>query len=398
MRSLRRLLFWSHLFVGVLAGVVIITMSVTGVLLTYQRQMTSWSDRGYRVPVGASRASTGELLRAISVAVPDAAPASLTFRSDPTAPASASLGQGRVLYVDPYTARVLGEGAPGMRAFFRKVTDLHRWLAMKDASRATARKVTGAANLAFLFLITTGAFLWLPRRWTWTTIRAVMLPRRGLSGKARDFNWHHVFGLWFAIPLFIVVASGVVISYPWASALVYRALGENPPASAPRAAPAERAADGSIGAEAKERPPALAGLDGSFDALFAGAATNAPGWRSATVTLPIKNTEKVAFAFDAGDGGQPQLRSTITMNGATGALSKTERFEDGTKGRRARSLLRFAHTGEVLGIPGQTIAGLASLAAAVLVWTGLALSFRRLGARVRREQRATRFDSGFVPS
>jgi hypothetical protein len=40
--------------------------------------------------------------------------------------------------------------------------------------------------------------------------------------------------------------------------------------------------------------------------------------------------------------------------------------------------LRFAHTGEVYGIAGQTIAGGVSGGAVVLVWTGLALALRRL--------------------
>jgi uncharacterized iron-regulated membrane protein len=107
-------------------------------------------------------------------------------------------------------------------------------------------------------------------------------------------------------------------------------------------------------------------------------------WKTVTVPLPVKNPGKIAFAIDAGDGGQPQLRQTLTLDGTTGATVAVERFEDGSRGRRLRSILRFAHTGEVLGIPGQTIAGLASLAGAVLVWTGLALSYRRLMARVRR--------------
>jgi uncharacterized iron-regulated membrane protein len=45
--------------------------------------------------------------------------------------------------------------------------------------------------------------------------------------------------------------------------------------------------------------------------------------------------------------------------------------------------MRFLHTGEALGAGGQLAAGLASLGAAVLVWTGLALALRRL-ARSRR--------------
>ena len=44
MRALRPLLFWTHLVSGVVAGAVVLIMSVTGVLLTYQKQMTLWAD------------------------------------------------------------------------------------------------------------------------------------------------------------------------------------------------------------------------------------------------------------------------------------------------------------------------------------------------------------------
>ena len=64
---------------------------------------------------------------------------------------------------------------------------------------------------------------------------------------------------------------------------------------------------------------------------------------------------------------------------------KWETFSSNTLGRRVRTVLRFAHTGEVLGLPGQTIAGIASAGGTVLVYTGLALSLRRFIAwRQRR--------------
>ncbi len=56
---------------------------------------------------------------------------------------------------------------------------------------------------------------------------------------------------------------------------------------------------------------------------------------------------------------------------------KWETFSSNSRGRQLRTILRFAHTGEVLGLPGQTIAGIASAGGAVLVYTGLALSLRR---------------------
>ena len=92
----------------------------------------------------------------------------------------------------------------------------------------------------------------------------------------------------------------------------------------------------------------------------------------------------MTFSLDRGTGGQPQLRASLTLDRATGGELKWEPFEMQSRGRRLRTILRFAHTGEVLGVAGQTIAGLVSLGALVLAWTGIALSLRRLSAWQKR--------------
>ena len=132
---------------------------------------------------------------------------------------------------------MLGEGnGQGVRAFFRVMVEWHRYVAASGASRPLGRAVTGASNLAFLFIVVSGLFLWWPRSWKWTAVRSITWFKGGLRGKARDFNWHNTIGFWSAIPLAIIVAGGVVISYPWATGLVYRAYGEAPPAPAGGAA------------------------------------------------------------------------------------------------------------------------------------------------------------------
>jgi uncharacterized iron-regulated membrane protein len=115
-----------------------------------------------------------------------------------------------------------------------------------------------------------------------------------------------------------------------------------------------------------------------------------PGWRSVTLAVPRSDTGAVTFAVDGGTGGQPQHRSTLTLDAATGAERSWEPFASQSPGRRARALLRFAHTGEVLGLAGQTIAGLASLSAVFMVWTGLSLSLRRFAGWRRRQGRLER--------
>ena len=235
---LRTVLFWLHLACGVIAGAVILIMSVTGVLLTYQRQITAWADtRGYRIEPAPQRLPADALLQRVAESRPDLSPTALVIRSEPAAPASFTIGTGRQLFVDPYTGEVLGEGnGQGVRAFFRVVVEWHRYVAASGASRPLGRAVTGASNLAFLFIVTSGLFLWWPRSWTRPTIRNITWFKGGLRGRARDFNWHNAIGFWSAIPLAIIVAGGVVISYPWATALVYRAYGEAPPAPAGAAA------------------------------------------------------------------------------------------------------------------------------------------------------------------
>ena len=119
------------------------------------------------------------------------------------------------------------------------------------------------------------------------------------------------------------------------------------------------------------------------------ASDSAHAWRTIALRLPANSAAPVAFNIDRGDGGQPHLRSTLTLVRATGAIDTYETFAAQTPARRLRSIMRFAHTGEVLGIPGQTIAGLVTAGSVVLVWTGIALSLRRFRAWIARRSRRT---------
>jgi len=397
MKTFRSIVFWTHLVTGVTAGVVILVMSVTGVVLTYEKQMLEWADRRQAPALppspGGQSLPPEALLAAVTAVQPGAAVAGLNRRADPTAPATVTLAGNRALLVDPYTGAVLGEPAPGLRAFFRSVTNWHRWLALEGERRRHGRAFTGAANLGFLFIVLSGIYLWVPRLWTRVQFTQVLWFRRGLSAKARDFNWHNVIGIWAAIPLAVVVAGAVPISFPWAGNLVYRVVGDDPPAPPPQAGrPAGPGGGpaplGGPGRErrndAEARPSDVSGLD----AAWAAAQAQVPSWRGMSVRFNGPVDAPFVISLDEGYGGQPQLRSTLTIDRVTGAVVKAETFDDLSPGRRARSWLRFAHTGEYYGLIGQTMAGLVSAGGAVLVYTGIALALRRWSAwRRRRAQR-----------
>lgn len=403
---LRKTVFWLHLTCGVVAGLVIGMMSVTGVLLAFERQIVTWTDDAPRAERSSAEArlTIDAALGAVARDRPDFSPTAVTLSHDPFAPLVVAAGRNRTLFVNQYSGDIAEPAGQRWRAFFDAVEGWHRWLNVAGDNRPFARGVTGACNLAFLFLLLSGVYLWLPRVWAWAAFKTHLLFNRyAVSAKARDFNWHHVFGVWSALPLAIVVASAVVMSYPWANALVYRSFGELPPVrGAPRAnggdagrgSRAERAADSLPRSDAARGGSSMPSAGLSYDELFARAAAEAGEWRTLTLTVPgAANAETVRFSVDRGNGGQPQLRDTLVLDAASGTVRARQPFSSQSPGQRTRSWIRFLHTGEALGIVGQVVASAASVASLVMIWTGLALAYRRLVAPIVARRSKPRRDA-----
>lgn len=366
---MRKILFWVHLAMGVVAGLIIFVMCVTGVLLTFERQMTDWADRREaRVipPRGAVRLPLSELISRSG-----GTPAGVIVRADPAEPVELVMGRDKTVYLNPYTGAFTGAPSKAVHAFFNSTRAWHRWVALSDSSKDRTEPIFDAANVLFFFIVLSGPFLWWPKKMTWKHFRPIVWFRGKLSGKARDFNWHNTIGLWTSIPLAIIVATGVILSYRWANDLVYHMTG-NEPLKPTRVVPMPK----------NEAPPPWQGVD----SWAARAESHMPGWR--TVTIRNSPARTVGVTIESGTGGQPQKRGTVTFDRVSGAELKWEPFWNNNLGLRLRILARVFHTGEVGGITIQALAGLVSLGGAVLVYTGIALSLRRLSAWRRRKARA----------
>ena len=75
--KVRKFLFWCHLTVGSIAGLVIFTMCATGVLLAFERQIIAYAERAFCV----------------------------------SAPVEVAVNRNQSLLLNPYSSQVLGEGA-----------------------------------------------------------------------------------------------------------------------------------------------------------------------------------------------------------------------------------------------------------------------------------------------
>ncbi len=375
---IRRILFWLHLLAGVVAGIVILIMSATGAALAYERQIVAFAERHFlstpEQVASAPRLSTNALLDIVLEQNEQDAPENVSISSDPRAPVAFSYGRQKTLYYNPYTGEYLGDGSATRRAM-RLIVGWHRWLGSQEVGRV----ITGACNFAFVILILTGIVLWFPRRWPWNwnwrLLRPSVLINTKAKGKARDWNWHNAIGLWSAPVLLILAATGTVWSYTWSNNLVYKLVGSTPP---PPREGGGRPGGGGRGPGGRggggEAAPVMK-VD--LDAMIAAAKAQSANWRTVSITLPKGKSKTVSASVSERLTWNPNARGSLTLDAKTAAVVKWAPFMEQEVGQRARAMVRPIHTGEAGGLIGQTIAGLASVGGVVLVWTGIALSWRR---------------------
>jgi len=356
---IRKTFFWIHLGAGLVAAIPLLLMAFTGILLSFEPQIVDFATResrqvlsptGARLPLDTLVAkAAGERSGKVSAVV---------LHADSSRTVELRLGRESTLRVDPWTAETKSQGA-SIEAVFGTVERLHRWL----GSREIGGKITGVSVLLCLVLTCTGLVVWWPRKLA--GLRHVVWPKRGIRGKARDWQWHNSVGV-LALPFLLVLAlTGTVMSWKWAEGLLYAATGTEAP---------RRSGPGGPGMKERGAKEELA-VDKNWQGWMDTAVAHAPvGWTSAWLSAPQKPGAGPSVTFRTSQDAVPSGGSVV--------LSANGRFESWKPaktdaGTRLRFLVKPLHTGELFGWVGQLVMGLASLGTLILAWTGVALSWRR---------------------
>lgn len=376
----RTILFWSHLACGIAAGLLIAIMSFTGAALTFEKDLIAWAERdARRVPAPAPSAERLGLDEAVAQALaarPDLRINNVTISADPREALILGLPANAALAVNPYTRELKDVTAPRMRGFMQTMRAWHLRLNFKAGPGNAGATINSAANLLFVFLALSGLVIWWPRIWQWRVLRPSVW-FSGAKGKARDWNWHNVIGIW-TLPMILVLAgTGVVLSYKWANNLVFQLAGETPPPNLmpPPPAPLNLAVP-PVGATPLSTDGAVAAVQKAYPEWslitlrFNPPRTRAPtagAKPSRTFTLTVK--EKAPW---------PRFNQlTATLDAYSGDIVRTESYATLSPGMQARRWVRLLHSGEAMGRFVQLLSGLACLGGCVLVYTGFALTWRR---------------------
>lgn len=353
---MRTFFFWGHLAMGLVAALFIFVMSITGVILSYEGEITAWA-RNAAIPATAGLEPMDlDALEEEAARLGASAGQTLTVSSDPHDAVHLVKSRRDQAWLNPYDGSKLAD--PSVSAFFGWTEGVHRWFAMMGDRTDAGAAIMAAANLVFAVILMSGVLLWWPRRWKWSFVKRQMTFQRNLpTAQARNFNWHHVFGFWSLLPLLAMVLTAVVMHYSWASTALYSLF----PTSA-------QAVD-----EAQTEHLSSEGTPLSLAALAQKAVEGNSGWNTLSLTLPSETDTTVQFVVDSGNGVAKYKQDIVTVS-----RDGRQVFHTAAAASDPRFIVRFLHTGQLFGWIGQTIAGLASLAGAFLVYTGTMLGIGRL--------------------
>jgi uncharacterized iron-regulated membrane protein len=205
----RRALFQVHLWIGVLAGLYIFVVCLTGAALVFRIDMQRALHPDLFTPrVEGPPANPVDVMETVTREYPgeqlSGVEAPTTAR--PTYLAYAGTGDRfRTLLLDPVSAELLGELSD--RSFVRTLQDLHFDL----LAGRTGRIVNGVGALFLLAMTVTGLVIWWPGRSKWRRSLTVDFRRQW---KRVNWDLHSVIGIWTVLLVMMWAVTGVYFAFP----------------------------------------------------------------------------------------------------------------------------------------------------------------------------------------
>ncbi|HEU0095671.1 MAG TPA: PepSY-associated TM helix domain-containing protein, partial [Rhizomicrobium sp.] len=266
--AVRRTLFTVHMWVGLILGILLAALGLSGSMLVYDEAIAYFisppphaTTAGQPLPLSMIAGIARDAAQAqgaggqLQIILPDSAGEAITVRAGGISPmgnmpgmrrearprgesgerrrgerregAGAAPGggaRGLQIFIDPVSGEVLGTRKSVLPPILTFAHQLHGNFLM---SRETGRPIVGWLGLAMCILGLSGLVLWWPKRGQW---KYAFIVRRTAKGLRFHRELHAATGIWIFVVFMAVSVSGVVIAWP-------QTTGMNPPGFNPRSLP-----------------------------------------------------------------------------------------------------------------------------------------------------------------
>ena len=368
-KSLRKLLFQMHKFIGLATGFVVFIVAITGCCWVFKDEIESLYSDYKTVEVQASPILTATQAKEIATSViPDHSVHGTLFGKNDEAvevifyEAEPEFYQS--VFLNPYSGEVLHR-KDHLTGFFGFVLDGHLRLWLPDT---IGSQIEAFSILIFMLMLISGLFLWWPKNKKGRKQRLKFEWKSTTKWKRKNFDLHTILGFYTFSLAFVMAFTGSVMAYDWFYFLTYKAWGGDnaPQFIVPQGSRFNntqftengKPIDLLIPRMKAENPTAK-----SFEIHY-------PHSDSASIYVEVSNSEGIYYNSDYRFFDQNTLEEIPTP-------SIYGKYEEATVADKIIRMNYDIHIGAIGGLPGKIIAFLISLLIATLPVSGILLWYGR---------------------
>lgn len=371
-RQFRKVAVKLHLCLGLISGIVVVVVCLTGGLYVFKDEITDLTQSWRFV----SPRSTSILLPSQAVRIAntqmesDDKPTALTYGESYDALSidyfSSDKGMTTV-YLNPYDGEIIKTVTKRKEDFdfFRFVLKGHRSLWLPSA---IGKPIVGYSILLFLITLITGIVLWWPSKWSAKTIVRNLKVKWKVGFARLNFDLHKVLGGYAALILIILSFTGLIFGLSWFSESVYFLTSGGQklqPYTLPKS----------------DTLQAVQHLPQSLDHLYNHLRTEEPKAKTLYFALPAQTDEVIRVSVVHKRGSYYRTDNLFfdqnTLEPLKGAGPYAGKYMEASTADRFRRMNLEIHDGRIGGITGKIIVCLASLIGASLPVTGFIIWYRK---------------------
>ncbi|TVZ14061.1 PepSY-associated TM helix domain-containing protein [Maribacter sp. MAR_2009_72] len=365
--SIRKFILQLHKILGLVTGVVVFIVAITGCCWSFREEIESFYDGYKKVMPQELPMLTPSKARDIAMKVlpghhvhgtlyqqGDDAIEVIFYDLEPEFYQS--------VFLDPYTGKVI-KVVDHFSGFFAFILDghMHLWLPKKIGAQ-----VVGISILVFMVIIISGIFLWLPKKQKNLKQRLTLDWKQTTRWKRKNFDLHTVIGFYICSLALLLAFTGTIMSYTWFHYAVYKSIGGQKDVEF--IIPANKSSGQKLG---NILP---------MDVLVTKLRQESPDAKSIELHYPATENESIYVEISNSDGLYYNADYRFFDQHTLEEIETSSLYGKYENAKAADKLLRMnydIHIGAIGGLAGKTIAFLISLLTATLPVTGAFLWYGR---------------------
>lgn len=374
-KPLKKVIGFLHLWLGLISGIVVFIVAVTGCLYVFQHEISNLVHRDKFFVEVPTKSPVALSLSVLKEKADKALGNKATFITTYKDPAKAwefmcykagnqdaltffgTIENYKSVFVNPYSGEITGY-IDYTKDFFVIIKYIHWSLLLNTVY---GQPIVGYATLIFVILLITGLVLWWPKNLKKSNFNKSFKIKWKASAKRLNYDLHNVPGFYALLFTLVLALTGMVWAMKWFQDTVYVV------ASQSLAPPTFVTKTSDTTARAPQAP---------LDIAFSNASRDFNKHERIGIS-PAIGKEGVIYAY--GYHGKETYYDVdeLQLDQYTGEKLYRSNFIDKNNGEKIIGMNYDIHVGAILGLPGKIIAFIASLIAASLPVTGFIIWYGR---------------------